>query len=219
MFIEPFAIVLAFLPLIGYLLLLGSARVLGRVIVTTGGRDIAALGIAISGFVAAGPAELFFPNAAATVFGPWVWVALITFYALLVSLVALTSPPRLVIYGRTPEELIDPLLFAARQIDPKAEILDGLKVRLPDTAVHFRLEGYHNADHAQVIAFESNVPVRIWEKLFAHFREESEKLPPPKRRHGYVMLMFAVLLSTVLLHQGLQYHEMIVQGFRDWLWR
>ena len=74
--VEPFTIVLALLPLIGYLLVLGTVRISGRVLVTTGGRDVAALGMAISGLCAVGPAELFFPNHAAIVFGPLVWVAL-----------------------------------------------------------------------------------------------------------------------------------------------
>ena len=65
--IEPFTVLLALLPLIGYLLVLCIIRLSGRAIVTTGGRDIAALAIAISGLLAVGPAELFFPSSAAAV--------------------------------------------------------------------------------------------------------------------------------------------------------
>ena len=74
MFVEPFVIVMAFVPLIGYLLVLGWIRISGRAVVTTGARDTAALALAISGFIVVGPAELFFPNAAATAFGPIVWL-------------------------------------------------------------------------------------------------------------------------------------------------
>ena len=77
--VEPFTILLALLPLIGYLLVLSAIRLSGRALVTTGGRDVAALAMAISGLIAVGPAELFFPTAAATVFGPAVWVALAVF--------------------------------------------------------------------------------------------------------------------------------------------
>ncbi|NNE00321.1 MAG: hypothetical protein HKN47_23630 [Pirellulaceae bacterium] len=217
--IEPFAMLLALLPLIGYLLILGSIRVLGQTLVTTGSRDIAALGVAISGLVAIGPMELFFPNAAATVFGPWVWVALIAFYSLLVALVALTSTPKLVIYGRTPDELYKPLLAASQRIDSKAKAIDGLRVHLPSVGVHFRLDGYRDVDFAQVIAFEPGVPSRVWAKLLAGLRDELQELPAPATRHGHVMLLFAGLLIGILLWQGIGNSEQVVQGFREWLWR
>lgn len=219
MYIEPFAILLALLPLIGYLLILGTTRILGHTIVTTGGRDIAALGIAVSGFIAVGPAELFFPNSAATVFGPWVWIALIVFYGLVLSLIALTFPPRLVVYGRTPDELYQPLLNAAKKVDDEAVEMDGLKVFLPKSGYHFRLDGFQNIDHAQVIAFESGVSLRIWNGLLANFRAEVDKLPKPSPRRGHVMLLVSFALICILLWQGIGHHEQVVQGFRDWLWR
>ncbi|QDT12849.1 hypothetical protein [Planctomycetes bacterium K23_9] len=219
MFIDPFSIMLALLPLIGYLLILGTVRMLGHALVTTGGRDIAALGVAVSGLFAIGPAELFFPNAAATVFGPLVWVALLIFYGLIVSLVALTSAPRLVAYGRSPEELYQPLLAAAQRIDPSAVAIDGHRVHLPAMGIHFRLDGFRDADHAQVLAFEPGIPLRIWSQLLAGFRDEVSKLPSPERRHGFMMLMAAGALICLLLWQGISGHEQVVQGFRHWLWR
>ena len=61
-YFEPFSLLLALVPLIGYLLLLGLIRVSGHTLITTGARDIGALGLAISGLVAVGPGELFFPT-------------------------------------------------------------------------------------------------------------------------------------------------------------
>ena len=90
---DPFTILLALVPLIAYLLVISAVRLSGRALVTTGGRDIAALALAVSGLLAVGPAELFFPSAAATVFGPAVWIALAVFYGLSVSLIALSFPP------------------------------------------------------------------------------------------------------------------------------
>ena len=103
MSIEPIFLLLALMPLIAYLLLLGLIRASGRVLITTGGRDIAALGFSVAGFIAVGPGELFFPKAAAGAFGGWVWLALFTFYALIVTLLGLTSRQRLVVYGRSPK--------------------------------------------------------------------------------------------------------------------
>lgn len=219
MFMEPFPILLALLPLIGYLLVLAMIRLTGRALVTTGGRDIAALGMAVSGLIAIGPAELFFPNAAATFFGPLVWIALIVFYSLIVSLIALTSKPRLVIYGRTPDELYEPLIAAAKKIDPQAVAIDGLRVQLPAVGIHFRIDGFRDADHAQIVAFEPGVPLRIWNQLLAGFRQEVSQLPPSTHRQGHVMLLFAGLLICVALWHSVGNQEQLVQGFRQWLWR
>ncbi len=130
--IEPFTVVLALLPLVVYLAIFSYVRVSGRGLVTTGARDIAAMAIAISGLLAVGPAELFFPQTAAILFGPMVWLALILFYALVVTLIALTSTPKLVVFGRSPEDVYEPLLRAAQTLDPAATGDAGrMQVRFP----------------------------------------------------------------------------------------
>src|SRR6056297_912316 len=92
MLIEPFPLILAFLPLSAYLLLIGMIRLVAAPVVTTGGRDLGALAVGISGLVAIGPAELFFPGPAAASMGAYVWLVLLLFYILAVSLVILSLP-------------------------------------------------------------------------------------------------------------------------------
>ncbi len=223
MSIEPFTIVLAFLPLIGYLTVLGLIRVSGRVLVTTGGRDIAALAIAISGMLAVGPAELFFPfffSAAASLFGPMVWVALGILYALCVTLVALTSTPRLIAYGRTPDELYPPLLRAAQRIDPSATgDASSLLITLPAAGIHLRVDGQRGVDYGQILSFEPNVSLRFWTTLLANLRAEVRESSAPMPRRGLVMLLAATVLGCILVWQGFGNQELVVEGFRDWLWR
>lgn len=220
MLVEPFTIVLALLPLIGYLLVLAIIRLSGNVLVTTGSRDIAALGVAISGLLAVGPAELFFPAHAATLFGPLVWIALGTFYGLCVALVALTSTPRLVAYGRTPDELFGPLLQAARNIDPASTGDSGsLLITLPSIGIHLRIDGQRGVDYGQVMAFESGVSIRFWTTLLAHFRAQVRQSPTPMPRRGLVMLLATLVLGSILVWQGFGNQELVVEGFRDWLWR
>ena len=48
-------------PLAVYLLLLGFVNLSTRPFVTTGARDVGALGLAIAGLIVAGPMELFLP--------------------------------------------------------------------------------------------------------------------------------------------------------------
>jgi hypothetical protein len=217
---EPFTILLALLPLIGYLMVFSVIRLSGRALVTTGARDIAALALAISGMLAIGPAELFFPNAAATMFGPLVWVALGSFYALTVSLIALTTQPKLVVYGRTPEELFEPLLVAARQIDTGA-VGDpsSLQVSLPNIGIRLRVDGQRGIDYSQVLSFEPNMSLRFWSKLLAALRSEVRKQASPMPRRGFVMLLVAIGLCSILVWKSFGNRELVVEGFRDWLWR
>lgn len=217
---QPFTIVLALLPLIGYLAVLGTIRFSGRALVTTGGRDVAALAIAISGLVAVGPAELFFPASAALVFGPAVWVALAIFYALCVTLVAITSRPKLVVYGRKPDELFQPLLKAAEKIDPSATGDEStFMITLPKAGIHLRIDGQREIDCGQVVAFEPTVSFKFWSTLLGNLRGELRESPHSIPRRGVAMLVAASLLAVLLIWQGFSNQELVVEGFRDWLWR
>ena len=218
--VEPFTLLLALLPLIAYLIVFSLIRLSGRALVTTGGRDIAALAIAISGFLAVGPAELFFPTAAATAFGPIVWLALAAFYGLSVSLIALTMCPRIVVYGRTPQELYDLLLAAAREIDSTASGESKmLQIKMPKSGVHLRIDGSSAIDYAQILAFEANVSLRFWSQLLAALRKQVQNQTTPLPRRGFVMLVCALLLTSFLLWQSFSHRELVVEGFRNWLWR
>lgn len=217
---DPFTILLALVPLIAYLLVISAVRLSGRALVTTGGRDIAALALAVSGLLATGPAELFFPSAAATVFGPAVWVALAVFYGLTVSLVALSFPPRIAVYGRTAEELFEPLLAAAQTLDSKASGDEKLlQVTLPSLGVHLRLDGHRGIDYVQIVAFEPNVSLRFWSKLLAATRGKVQGQTTSFPRRGIAMFGFTLILGAVLLTQSFGQRELLVQGFRDWFWR
>lgn len=220
---EPFTILLALLPMIGYLVVFSLIRLSGRALVTTGARDIAALAIAISGMLVIGPGELllmFFLNAAATLYGPLVWIALGSFYALTVSLIALTTPPKLVVYGRTPEELFEPLLAAARQIDAgTVGDANSLQVSLPNIGIRLRVDGQRGMDYAQVLSFEPNMSLRFWSKLLAALRSEVRAKATPLPRRGFAMLFVAIGLCSILVWKSFGNRELVVEGFRDWLWR
>ncbi len=217
---DPFTILLALLPLIAYLLVISAVRLSGRALVTTGGRDVAALALAVSGLLAVGPAELFFPSAAAAVFGPAVWIALAVFYGLSVSLVALSFPPRIAVYGRTAEELFGPLLEAAQTLDAKASGDERLlQVTLPTLGIHLRIDGHRGIDYAQIVAFEPNVSLRFWSKLLGATRAKVHAQTTPFPRRGFAMLGFTLVLGGILLTQSFGQQELPVHGFGDWLGR
>jgi len=192
---------------------------LGRPLVTTGGRDIFALSIGISGLVAVGPGELFFPSAAGATFGPAVWPMLAVFYFLLVTMVILNSRPRLVVYGVGSHDLIQPLLRACERIDPQS-IADGLAgtVTLPTHAVHLRVMPHTGSHSADVEAFEPNVSHAFWRLLLAELRREVAVAPAvAPRRGGLLSIGLAMLLLVAL--QVVRSPSQVVEGLRDWLWR
>ncbi|KAA5540264.1 hypothetical protein FYK55_21800 [Roseiconus nitratireducens] len=220
MHIESIYLLIGLLPLIGYLMLLGLIRLSGRSLITTGGRDIATLGLAIAGLVAVGPGELFFPKAAAGLFGAWVWLALAVFYGLIVCLVALVSRPRLVIYGRTPSQMIDPLLAAAQELDGQSTCdRERLEVTLPTLKVRLRIGGQPGLDSATVESFAPISSSEFWDKLLGHLRVQSQTTTPPTPRRGAMMLAASILLATFALYRSMGDRQQIVEQFGQWLWR
>lgn len=216
----PLPLLIAAVPLIAYLAVLAGVRLFGQTLITTGGRDIAALAVAIAGLVAVGPVELFFPMQAAAMFGPLVWLALALLYGLCVTLATLTCRPKLVVYGRTPEEMYEPLLRAARRLDSTAEgDRDKLQVRLPGQGIHLRLAGHPGVDHADVLAFEPVAAGGFWGSLLASLRSEVAQLSAPRPRRGVAMLVATIALGVIVLWHGIHQQAVLVEEFRQWLWR
>src|SRR3954452_11451184 len=105
MTVDPFRLAIALVPLAAYVLLLGLLNLRRRPFLTSGGCDMAALGLALSGLIFIGPLELFRPEAATRSFGNYIWLFLIIFYWLWLLLVVLLTRPRLVGYKICMDEL------------------------------------------------------------------------------------------------------------------
>ena len=136
LFSDPFRLCLALGPVAVYVLLLGALNLSRRPLLVSGTRDAAALALAVSGFVIIGPIELFFPQAAAATFGTFVWVLLLTFYALCVLMVLLLLRPRLVIYNVSADQFRPILADLVEKLDANARwagdslVLPGLGIQL-----------------------------------------------------------------------------------------
>ena len=74
--IDPFRLAVAVIPLAAYLLLLGVLNCRRRPFLTSGGCDLTALGLSISGLLFVGPMELFRPDSATRSFGNYIWLFL-----------------------------------------------------------------------------------------------------------------------------------------------
>ena len=94
MFIDPLHFVLAAGPLALYLLLLGGINLSTRPLVTTGGRDLMCLAIALAGCAVAGPLELFFPESFAGT--PWLtWLMLLSLSGMIAVLTEVSAQDEL----------------------------------------------------------------------------------------------------------------------------
>ena len=216
---ESFSLILALTPLLIHLMVVSAIRLSGRYHVTTGGREIFSLAFAVSGMIAIGPVELFFPMAAAAVFGSLVWAVLLLFYALCVILLVLGAKPRLVVYGGEPSELLEPLLEAAKSVDGEATTVESqLQVFLPQHGVHLKITGQSSSDYANIVAFEDNLSVAFWSTLKKSFEEKLRGRSTSKKRG--ILLGFATAMLTVfLLYRMIQSGDEVATAIRDWIWR
>jgi len=161
---DPLHFCIAVGPLAVYLLLLGVMNLRGRPLVTTGARDAAALGIGLLGFVIAGPMELFFPEGAASRFGGWVWVMLIVFYGLCVSLVVLLMRSRIVIYNISLEQLRPILTSVAMKLDKRSR-WNGDSLLMPERRIHLHVEPVEALRNIQLTSGGNQQSFEGWQAL------------------------------------------------------
>ncbi len=217
---EPFATTIAFAPLIAYLLAFAIIRIGGFVWVTTGTRDVTAVLVAISGLIVIGPMELFFPNATAALLGGWVWIPLLLLYFLLACLVVINCRSKIVVYGRTLEEVYPAMIRAARAMDCGAvENEEQLQVHMPALTAHLRLDLARGNDCSSVMAFEQALPLAFWHRFAKHLRDELRPTPPPYPRRGWAMLIVAVMTAFFLIRYVAAQPALLVEGFHEWFIR
>jgi hypothetical protein len=162
--VDPLHLAIALGPLAMYLLALGAINLSSRPLVTSGTRDAAALAIAVSGLVVAGPMELFMVEGAARFWGSGVWVILLSAYALAALLLILMLRPRLIVYNATLEQLRPLLAEIVAQLDPEARWV-GESVVLPQLGVQFHLDAQPMLKNVQLVASGPNQSIHGWRLL------------------------------------------------------
>ncbi len=168
---DPLHFCIMVAPLGVYFLLIGLVSLRRRPFVTTGARDAAAIGIAISGLMIAGPMELFFPESAAGRFGSYVWLLLIAFYGLCVSLIVLLMRPRIIVYNLSPQRLRPILADIAIRLDPKSR-WSGDSLQMPTMDVQLHLEGSSWMSNSQLVAIGDDQKFESWRRLERELRAQ-----------------------------------------------
>jgi hypothetical protein len=193
MHVDPLRLSIALVPLAAYLLLLALVNLRRRPFLTSGGSDLAALGVALSGLAFVGPLELFRPEAATNEFGNFIWPILLVFYWLWVLLVVLVVRPRLVVYNVSVEELHSVIAEAAARLDPDSRWA-GNSLALPNLGVYLHLESFDLMRNVSLASSGSRQNLDGWRELARALASALKPVRVKPNPRGVGFLLLAVLL-------------------------
>jgi hypothetical protein len=213
---DPFRLCLALGPVAVYVLLLGALNLSRRAFLVTGTRDAAALGLAVSGLVVVGPIELFFPDAAAVRFGPYVWVLLVAFYALCLVLVLLLLRPRLIVYNISADQLRPILADLVVQLDSGARWA-GDSLVLPGLGVQLHVDSLTAMRNASLSSVGPNQNHQGWRKLEAALRNALTQVEVGRNPRGLTLVCAGVLIASSLVLAIAHDPQAVAQALFDML--
>jgi hypothetical protein len=213
---DPLHVCIALGPLAMYLLVLGAINLSSRPLVTSGARDALALGIAIVGFVAAGPMELFLPEAAAVYLGPWVWVLMLILYLLGLVLLVLTMRPRLVIYNAPAEHLRPILAEVVAHLDHDARWA-GESLVMPQLGVQLHLESLPLTKNVQLVASGPNQDIAGWRRLEHELAAALRRTRSGPNPYGLILLSFGVAIAGIITWQLARDPSGVTQALHEML--
>ena len=215
-----FTLLMSMTPVAAYLAIVGLVRWTGIAIVTTSAREIAALAMAASGFLAIGPAQLFFPSSAALLVGPAVWLTLASLLALVVTLIGILRPPSLVVFGRTSSQTFPALVEVCRELDPQIETSsDVAEIYLPSMRIRLRVDPSVGSDACRVTSFPRVDSIRFWQAMLVGLRRSLAGQTRPRRFAGGLTLTIAVVLVAFPMLAGFSDPVALASDFREWLFQ
>jgi hypothetical protein len=214
MIVDPFRLAIAVVPLASYLLLLGLVNLRRRPFLTTGGSDLAALGVALSGFALVGPLELFRPEALTREVGSFIWLFLLTFYWLWLVVIVLVARPRLVIYNIGMEELHPVLAETAARIDPDARWA-GNHLTLPGLGVQLHLDSLDVMRNVSLVSSGSRQNIDGWRRLARELAGSLRPMRVKSNPRAIGLLLAAMLMLAGSVSYMLSYPVELAQGVRE----
>jgi hypothetical protein len=195
--IDPLHLAIALGPVATYLLVLGAINLSSRPLLTTAGRDAAALGVGLSGLVVVGPLELFLIEEAASLYGVWVWAIMVAAYALLITLIILLMRPRLVIYNIGLEQFRSLFENTVARLDPDARWA-GDSLVMPQLGVHLHLDTSPLLKNVQLVASGPQQNLAGWRQLEIHLATLLSRTRTAPNPFGVALLSFGILTATLI---------------------
>ena len=214
---DPLHTIIAIGPLGVYLLLIGLLNLGRRPFVTTGGRDLAALAVGLSGLMIAGPMELFMPEAPARRFGALVWLLLLALYGLGFTLVILMTRPRIVIYNVTPEQLRPAIARIVEQLDSQSRWA-GECLLLPQLGVQLHMETSPVMRTGELVAAGYRQSFQGWRKLENALAASLAEVQRPGRTiYGALLTFVGLGVLMTVAYWVVNHHQVVAQGLREML--
>lgn len=211
---DPLRLTIALLPVVSYCLMLGILNARRKPFITTGGADLATLGVALSGLVFIGPIELFRPEAASVEFGGYVWLFLLVLYWLAIWLTMLLARPRLVIYNISSEELRPVLSEAARSLDPQARWA-GDSLSMPTVGIQLHLETFEIMRNVSLVASGAKQNLASWRQLAGLLGSRLDGLSVDSNPRWLGIVLFAIILLTTSMVHMLNHPQQIAQAMQE----
>ena len=215
---DPLHFAIAMGPLTAYLFLLGAVNIFRGPLLTTGARDTAVLGIAVSGLIVAGPMELFLPEAAAFRFGPWVWVLMLAFYFLCLTLLVLLGRPRLVVYNVTVEQLRPALADVVAQLDKEFRWAGDCLV-LPQLGVQLHVEPLPLLRNVQLVASGPRQSYAGWRQLEVALADRLRETRSGSNPVGFVLVIVSVAVFATAMAWMARDQDAVAQALSEMLRR
>ena len=188
---EPFHQCLALGPVAIYLLLLGVINLARRPLVVSGGRDAAALGLALSGLVVVGPMALLFPEGLAAHFGlagtRYLWLIFLGLMAICLITAILILRPRLIIYNISVEQLRPVLVEVVERMDTDARWA-GDCLFLPGLGVQLHLESAGWMRNVALVSSGPKQDYQGWSRLEAELAAALRGIEAPWHLAGVMLL-------------------------------
>ncbi|MDG2467769.1 MAG: hypothetical protein P8M80_00690 [Pirellulaceae bacterium] len=213
---DPLHFVIGVGPLAVYLLLIGILNYSRKPFLTTGSRDISALGVAISGLMIVGPMELFMPPAAADRFAGWVWLLLLIFYGLCVSLSILLMRPRLVIYNVSVDQLRPILMKVVHDIDKDGRWA-GDSLIVPNLQIQLHVEPSSVLRNVQLVSSGPKQSLEGWLKLEERLNEALQPIQSLRNPVGLGMMIIAGLIGLTCTVWMLSSPAAVAQSLNEML--
>jgi hypothetical protein len=194
---DPLRLCLVVGPVAVYLLMLGVLNLSRRPLIVSGGRDAAALALAVSGLMIVGPFALFLPDRSLDYFGSWIWVLVLALYALMATMAILLSRPRLVIYNIPVDRLRPILADVVTELDAEARWA-GDSLALGGLGVQLAIDNFAPLKNVSLAAVGNGQDFQGWHRLecaLAKALTREEGRPNPR---GLTLLFAGLLLLAGL---------------------
>jgi hypothetical protein len=211
-------VAIALAPLATYLLVLAVINLSSRPLVTSGGRDVAALAIAMAGLIVVGPMELFLIEEAAISYGGWVWAMMLAAYALLVILIILLMRPRIVVYNVTLEQLRPVLADAVARLDTDARWA-GESLVMPQLGVQLHLEMAPMLKNVQLVSSGPQQTILGWRQLETALAAALRRTRTAPNPVGASLLIFGVLIAATVSYTLARDPSGVMQALNEMLRR